>query len=122
MSKKIKYPPGYDSFWGDGEPYSQVNLTHQVRIIGPDISREFYHITANINPGTYDLLVANAKKLPQPVVTDFLKNSDFVSLEKGYEWVLYAREILGDEDTEKMLREAANKVITLHKIVLPLIK
>jgi len=35
---------------------------------------------------------------------------------------LYGSEVLGDEDTKKMLREATNKVVTLHKIVLPLMK
>lgn len=122
MGKKIQYPEGYDPFWGDGEPYSHVDFTRQVRIVGPDITREFYYITANISPGVHDLLVANAKKLPQPVVTHFLENSDFMNLDEGYKWMLYGREIMGGEDPEKMLREATNKVLTLHKIVLPLMK
>lgn len=119
---KTKPPKNYDPFWGDGLPYSQVSLTREVRIIDTEISREFYYITANINPGTHDLLKKNVKKLPQPVVADFLENSKFVDWSEGYQWLLYSREIMGDENPEKLLKEATNKVIVLHKIVSPMME
>ena len=112
---KLDYDPD------DGELYSQVDLIRQVRIVAGEVTREFYYVTATINPDTYDLIEANAQTLPQPVVTEFLQNARFVDPDAGYQWAIYGREIMGDENPEKMLRDATNRMLALHKIVLQLV-
>jgi len=51
LTKKQK-----DMLWGETGPYSQANLTKQVRILDDEISRVFLVVEVEINPTTFEIV------------------------------------------------------------------
>jgi len=45
-----------EELWGDGSPYSQVNLIFENRILDDRESRKFYYIKIDINPLTFEII------------------------------------------------------------------
>ncbi len=109
--------------WGEGVPYSQVYLSREIRILGSGVSREYYYVTSDINPGSYDALLKNRDKIVDADIQAFLKTAEFDAGIDGYKWYLYSTQVGAEEESEVqvVLKDAVEKVIKLHKTVIGLL-
>ncbi len=109
--------------WGEGVPYSQVYLTKEIRILGSGVSREYYYITTDINPGSYDALLKNRDKIGDADIQVFLQEAEFDTGVDGYKWSLYFAQVdtVEESEVQEVLKAAVEKVIKLHKTVIKLL-
>ncbi len=111
-------PEQMDGLWGDGGPYSQVQVIREVRILDDRVTRTFFYVKANVNPTTYATLKAMEGRLEDAEILDFLRDATFVSDEEGYEWAVYG----GEADTAARANRVADRVreaiIRMHHLVM----
>lgn len=48
-----------EEIWGEGGPYSQVQMVVETRILDDSVSRVFVNVDAQINPLTYKIIKQN---------------------------------------------------------------
>jgi len=106
-----------DGLWGDGGPYSQVQVIREVRILDEAVSRTFHYVKANVNPTTHAVLQARAREIEDPEIQDFLRGATFISEEDGYEWVVYGKQAQTPRGANQAAEEATAAVIRMHRLV-----
>lgn len=113
--KRHTDPP---EFWDVEEPYSQVKRTREIRILGEGVTREFYFVYAEVNPGTYRLIEKYSDRLKpdQEFAARFLTEAELRDDGEGFEWHVYGSEAHSPKDAEKATRELVKTVIALHEL------
>ncbi len=107
-----------DGLWGDGGPYSQVQVIREVRILDDHVSRTFFYVKANVNPTTYDILKAMEAQIEDGEVRSFLNEATFVSHEEGYEWTVYGQKALSPRGANRAADQATQAIIRMHQLVM----
>ncbi len=107
-------------FWDEKDPYSQVKRVREVRILGEEVTREFYFIFAEINPGTYRLIEKYSDRLKpdEEFAVQFLTEAQLREDGEGYEWHVYGTEAHSPEDAQEMTLALTEIVIQLHRLAL----
>jgi len=115
-----------DMFWGETGPYSEAKMILNTRILDDGISRVTVEIDGNINPTTFKIVKKNKKVFAKdPVIIDLLESARYEGTGWGYHVSLGYEELRTDEDGEKVMDRARNKlqilkdaIIRMHEFVL----
>jgi sulfur relay (sulfurtransferase) DsrC/TusE family protein len=107
-----------EELWGEEGPYSQVQITKEIRILDEKISREFYYVYANINPATYKILKKNKKKIKEDFIHEFLRDAEFKSEKEGYIWYLYTQQTNNPKEANIIAKKLTGMVIRMHRMVM----
>ncbi|OGJ60448.1 hypothetical protein A3A67_02985 [Candidatus Peribacteria bacterium RIFCSPLOWO2_01_FULL_51_18] len=115
-----------DMFWGETGPYSEAKMILNTRILDDGISRVTVEIDGNINPTTFKIVKKNKKVFAKdPVIIDLLESARYEGTDWGYHVSLGYEELRTDEDGEKVMDRARNKlqilkdaIIRMHEFVL----
>ena len=113
-------------FWGETGPYSEAKMILNTRILDDGISRVTVEIDGNINPTTFKIVKKNKKVFAKdPVIIDLLESARYEGTDWGYHVSLGYEELRTDEDGEKVMDRARNKlqilkdaIIRMHEFVL----
>ena len=74
-----------DRLWGEDTPYSQVNLIEQARVLGDGISRVFLVVEAEINPFTFEYVLAHRQAFADdPMIQQLLDHAEYRGFIEGY--------------------------------------
>lgn len=111
-------PEELSGLWGDGGPYSHVQVIREVRILDDHLSRTFYYARANVNPTTYATLKAMEAEIDDEDIGAFLRAASFVSDEEGYEWAVYGQAALSPRGANRAAERAAAAIIRMHRLVM----
>lgn len=115
-----------DKLWGVNGPYSQANLTTQVRILDDRISRIFLVVEADINPLTYELIKKHrAKFTDDPKILQLLDHAEYRGQEFGYVVSSFEAEYTNEDvmrEAQERLNYTIETLIKMHKFVMGLIK
>ncbi len=114
-----------DMLWSGGgeEPYSQVNLIIQRRILNDRISRVFVIVEVEINPTTFRLVKkhrSNEEFKDNIFIQQLLDCSDYRGPAFGYVSVAFEKEYDDKEvlmEAEDVLQYAQDCVITMHQFI-----
>ena len=115
----------HHKLWGNGGPYSEVNLIIQNRVLDDRVSRRFVEVEVVLNPLTYEIVAKNLEhfKNDEPVLRLINHASD-----RGlYGYVVSAfRKQYSDESVMREAKKQAEfsneVVIRLHKFVMDLLE
>lgn len=101
----------YDRMWGEGGPYSQVNLKEQTRILDGSVSRVFLVVEAEINPFTFEYVKKNRYRfLNDEPILQLLDHAEYRDEVFGY--VVSAGEVkLDGEESIQFARTQADATI-----------
>lgn len=110
---------------GDGKgPYSQVNLTKQVRILDDSVSRIFLVVEADINPTTFEIVNSNRndEEFKNDIkIQQSLDHAEYRGPEFGYVTAAFEEEYK-DNDTiaraEDALKYTQESIIKMHNYVM----
>lgn len=108
----------YDELWGDDEPYSQVQVLKETRILGNKVVRTIYYVYANINPTTYHTLKKNKEQIKDSMILKFLRDAEYRSKKEGYEWYLYSQETNNSKRANIIANQMIKVVIKMHELVM----
>ncbi len=129
VQKKMKNQPltkkQIDLLWGNGPgptgPYSEANLSQEVRILDDSVSREFITVEVHINPTTFELVKKhrNDKEFKDDIaIQQLLDYSEFRGEKFGYVSMAFTQEYL-DENVLRTgrlaLRRVQDTIIKIHK-------
>jgi len=123
LTKKQK-----DMLWGETGPYSQANLTKQVRILDDEISRVFLVVEVEINPTTFEIVEKhrNDDEFKNDIkIQQLLDYSDFRGPNFGYVSMAFEGEYVDSGvafNAEASLKYAQDSIIKMHKFVMDKIK
>ena len=117
-----------DLLWGNGPcptgPYSEANLSQEVRILDDSVSREFITVEVHINPTTFELVKKhrNDKEFKDDIaIQQLLDYSEFRGEKFGYVSMAFTQEYL-DENVLRTgrlaLRRVQDTIIKIHKFVM----
>ena len=115
-----------DLLWGGGKegPYSQVNLTKQIRIMDDSISRTFLVVEAEINPTTFEMVDENRygdEFKDDAIIQQLLDGAEYRGPEFGYVASAFEKEYVNDEvmlQAEASLKYTRECIIRMHKFVM----
>ena len=107
-----------DGLWGEGGPYSQVQVIREIRILDDSISRVFHHVTANINPTTYKALNKRMGKIRDQEILVCLAEAEFISPDEGYQWTAYGESSESPRDANRIARRVVDVVSRMHRLVM----
>ena len=116
--------------WGDGGPYSEVELAINHRILDDSVSRIAVTVEANINPTTYKIIKKDRKKFSDDeVVQQLLDNANYQGIESGYLINTFYAKFFPEDDkdgvvikeAQKMLEQTKQTIIKMHKYVMKII-
>jgi hypothetical protein len=111
-----------EELWGDGGPYSQVNLIRQDRILDKDPARTFFFIEAEINPMTYKEVVQNKKDFTDDHhVLWLLDSAEYIDSEQGYVSYPFSKQIIEDKDeqeAEEELEYYKQAILRMHEYII----
>jgi len=115
-----------DMLWGGGGngPYSQANLTKEVRILDNKVSRIFLIVEVEINPTTFELIkrYRDDKDFKDDMAIQQLLNySDFRGPEFGYVSMVFEREYTDETvlmEAEIVLRYTQETIIKMHEFIM----
>lgn len=108
--------------WGDGGPYSQVQVIREVRVLDDGLGRTFYYVKANVNPTTYATLKAIADQIADEEVQAFLRDATYISNDEGYEWHVYGQSALSSRGANRAAEKATDVVIRMHRLVMDVLQ
>lgn len=115
-------PKQLHDLWGEGEPYSQVDLTKEERILGNELTRTFMYVQAFLNPFTYRFVKKHIKTfLNDPMVNHIVQHAEYQGQKKGFVSVVHGGEIADKRDrdnADKILLETRKAVIRMHQFVM----
>jgi len=114
-----------DLLWSSGgEPYSQVRMSKEVRILGNEVSRIFWIVEVEINPTTFELVKKNRN-------IDYFKNdiaiqqlidhSQYRGPEFGYVSMAYEKQYLDEVaqmEAELALQRSRDILIKMHNFIM----
>ena len=111
-----------DGLWGEDGPYSQVNLIEQTRILGDGISRVFLVVEAEINPFTFEYVLAHRYEfIGDPSIQQLLDHAEYRGPQEGY-LVCAGEEELIDKrsfDIAFGYREmTVKRILKMHELVI----
>ncbi len=111
-----------EKLWGDGGPYSQVNLIFENRILDDSEARKYFYIHIELNPLTFEIIEKNIDKFKDDEwVMNIMENANFINEQDGYESYPFRIQFL-DKDTrkeaEQALEESKKAIIRMHKFVM----
>ncbi len=104
--------------WGDGGPYSQVQVLREIRILDDHVSRTFYYVKANVNPTTYATLKKREAEIEDEEIRAFLAEAAFISDEEGYEWTIYGQAALTPRGANRASDRATDAITRMHRLVM----
>jgi len=105
-----------ERMWGEDQPYSQVRLCEEVRILGDGVSRVFLVVEAEINPFTFEYILEYREKFKDDqAIQQLLDHADYRD-KHGY--IVYAgeTELRGKESVDFAQEQASAAVQTLIKM------
>ena len=113
-----------DMLWGETGPYSQVNLTRQVRILDDRISRVFLVVEVDINPTTFELVLENRDEvvfkediaIQQLLDTAEYRGPSFGYVSSAFEQEYHSEEVLLEAEIRRKYCEQS--IIKMHKFVM----
>jgi len=112
--------------WGDGGPYSQVNIVIQSRILDFELARTFVIIRTEINPLTFEIIKeAKSVLYNNPIIKDILEYSFYCGEEEGYVANIYHREYVSKknmDEAKEILIKAQDAIIEMHKFAMTIIE
>lgn len=111
----------FERMWGEDSPYSQVNITEQIRILDDRVSRTFLVVETEINPFTFEF----AQKSRSHFIDDIpaLQLLDHAENRGKFGYVASVGEVeLLDEESRAWARTQADMaiktIIRLHALVI----
>lgn len=112
-----------EMLWGEDEPYSEVKLVFNTRILGDHISRVFVEVEAHINPTTFRIIKKNKHQFAKdPVITQLLETARYENKSNGYlvsagmeEWSEDPKMM---ERAQERLRYMKDAIIRMHKFAI----
>jgi hypothetical protein len=122
MQKKLTQKQLTD-LWGDGGPYSQVNLIEEERVLDDGVSRVFLRVEADINPTTFRIVKKNlADFKDDEEVQAVMAISEYTGLKDGYRCYFFNQQIVDEKEDRAFARPILNKacetVLRMHKYVI----
>jgi len=108
-----------DELWGDGGPYSQVNLIFENRILDDKEARKYYYVQAEINPLTFETVKDGLDDFRDDEwVMAICETGEEREDENGYNAYPFRMQNTDKNDlreAEKSLEEIKKAVIRMHK-------
>jgi len=112
--------------WSGGGkgPYSQANLTKQVRILDDRVSRIFLIVEVEINPTTFELVKKhkdNEEFKNDIAIQQLLDYSEYRGSEFGYVSMAFEKEYINETvlmEAELTLWRAQDTIIKMHKFII----
>lgn len=114
-----------DRWWGDDGPYSQANLTKQVRVLDDKVSRIFLVVEVEVNPLTYELVREHRDKfLNDPMILQLIDNADNRGDDFGYVAAAFEAEYLNEDvmlRAEECLEYATEAITKMHRFIMDMV-
>lgn len=110
-----------ERLWGDGGPYSQVQVVKEFRVLDDGISRVKYNVYANINPATYEILKKGKSIIKDKDILKILNESEYKNEEEGYIWSV-CHGLDKPEEADYVAEQAVHAVIEAHKLVINILE
>jgi hypothetical protein len=111
-----------DRLWGEDTPYSQVNLKEQSRILGDGISRIFLVVEGEINPFTFEYILAHRQAFGTDLaIQQLLDHAEYLGPQGGYLVCVGEEELIDKRsfDVAFSYREMALKnILKMHDFVI----
>lgn len=111
-----------DRMWGGDGPYSQVRLSHEIRILDDRISRIFLVVEAEINPFTFEYVKKRRKYFADDdPIQDLLDHAEYRGVKFGYvtcAGVVESKEKDASDFAEAYAKEAVEEIIRMHEFVM----
>ncbi|OGZ79210.1 MAG: hypothetical protein A2528_03195 [Candidatus Staskawiczbacteria bacterium RIFOXYD2_FULL_37_9] len=115
-----------DLLWsGDGKgPYSQANLTKQIRILDDSVSRVFLIVEAEINPTTFEIIKNNRHDNEfknNVMIQQLLDRAEYRGPQFGYVVAAFEEEYKDNEvlaRAEQALKYTQESIIKMHNYVI----
>lgn len=111
-----------DKLWGDGGPYSQVQIDREIRILDDSVSREKYYIYANINPATIEVLKKSKDAIRNERILKVLDEAEYANKKEGYIWHVSGGEVEDLKELDYLAKMATDTIIEMHKLVMQFCK
>ena len=111
-------PQEATGLWGDGGPYSQVQVVREIRILDNSVSRTFYRVTANINPTSFQIMKKLKGQIRDEVILGCLAQAKFTSREEGYVWHVYGEPSDRPHAANRVAKLATAAIIHMHQLVM----
>ncbi len=112
----------YDRMWGEGGPYSQVRLSHEIRVLNDSISRIFLVVEAEINPFTFEYVEKHRSHFsPDDPIQGLLDHADDRGSKFGYVvcfGTVESKEEGASDFAEARAKEAVTELVRMHKFVM----
>jgi hypothetical protein len=114
-----------DLLWGDGGPYSEVQIVINMEILDDSVSRLMVEVEGYINPTTFRFVEANKEYFKNdPVILDMLEKAHFDDDESGYHLAIGEPEELTVPNSEVFFRAVKkqqylkNSILKMHSFVM----
>jgi hypothetical protein len=108
--------------WGEGGPYSQVNLIRQYRIIDKDPARALFIIEVEINPTTFTMIDKNRGDFAEDhYVLYLLDSAEYIDADQGYVSYPLSKQIMEDKDEQEVEKELGyykQAISEMHKYII----
>lgn len=117
MARRLQ-PQENADLWGEGGPYSQVQVIREIRILDDSVSRTFHYVTANINPTTFRVLQELKGQIRDRAILACLAEAEFVSREDGYEWTAYGECSESPRMANRVAKQVTDVVVRMHRLVI----
>ena len=111
-----------DEMWGDGGPYSQVQLITEERLLDDSVSRVFIIVSANVNPFTFKYVKKHREKFKKNEIIQWvLNNSEYAGIKYGYCCYTFQSEYFEEKvmkEAKQALEKTRNLVLQMHRFVI----
>lgn len=111
-----------DELWGDDQPYSQVELTTETRILGNHVSRIFLVAEVHVNPLTFKLVKQHRDLFVDDLeIQGILDHSEFQGQADGYVVCVFSEEFVGSESqvrAQDRVEITKIAIIRMHNFVM----
>lgn len=107
-----------DRLWGNGGPYSQIQVNREIRILDDNLSREKYFIYANINPATIEILQKSKAMIRNDSILKVLEESEYSDEKNGYIWEISEGDAYDLEKVNYLAKTATDTITEMHKLVM----
>jgi hypothetical protein len=113
----------WEMLWGEGEPYSEVKLITNTRILGDSVSRVMIEVEANINPTTFKIIKKNINLfIENEIILQLISHARYMG--KGYGYLVSAgepEELTGPEvfkRAQEKVDYTEKAIIEMHEFVM----
>ena len=111
-----------DKLWGEDGPYSEADLSIQMRILDDQVSRIFINVEVKINPFTFEFIKKHRDQFKDnPMIQQLLDHAEYHGQSVGYVSCVFEDEFVDKgvmERAQQHLDYARETIVLMHKFVM----